>query len=312
MCIRDIEPIRYSRYVDECCYILIEAAEFPTDTSVCHLTRLHGLAYRIAHTFTRDDYHMTPDFTSAPTGACVKAFEADLLQLKSSFPEEVHNNGRQARVVGALGLTCSAVLFMHYYIVEIFLYEGAIDESDQPPRYGMYPFTRLHMLHACLESTRLCFDAFHSIPLSRLFDLPYTTWTSLGHAIVVLSKLSLLRTKDWDHAYMQNVLNFSECMDNLTRKLDNAKSLAESTMDRDGQILLPQDVPQLFSMLPGTLQRVKTVHEAMYAAQISASGEGLELHSVEVGGTFTDDDFLMPSATSFSDIFNEDFWQHFT
>ena len=312
MCIRDIEPIRYSRYVDECCCILTEAAEFPTDTSVGHLTRIHGQAYNIAQTFTRDGYHMTPALASAPTGACVKALEADLLRLKSSFPEGAHHNGMQDRAVGALWLTCSAILFMHYYIVEIFLYERAIDERDQSPQYSAYPFTRLHMLHACLNSTRLCFDTFHAIPLSRLFDLPYTTWTSLGHAIVVLSKLSLLQTTDWDHEYVQNVLNFSECMDKLVQTLDNAKASAESTMERDGQNWLPQNVPQLFSMLPGTLQRVKAVHEAMHAAQISASGQGLELPSAESGEIFTDDEFLVSSATSFSYFFNEDFWQHFT
>ena len=95
MCIRDIEPIRYSKYVDECCRILIEAAKFPTDISVVHLTRLHGLAQKIARTFTIDDYYMTTNFTAAPIGACVKALEADLLRLRNSLPEGFHYDGRQ-------------------------------------------------------------------------------------------------------------------------------------------------------------------------------------------------------------------------
>lgn len=311
MCIRDIEPLRYSRYADECCRILSEAAEYQTDTAVVHLTRLHGLADWIARAFPQNDHHMTPDFTSSPTFACVKTLEADLLRMESSFPEGTPHNGRQDWAMGPLKLTCLALLSLHLYIVKIFLYEKAIDEADEPPPYAMYRFARLHMLHACLDSARLCFDAFHSIPLATLFVLPYTTWTSLGHAIVVLSKLSLFRTKDWDHAYMRSVLDFSECMDRLTQTLDSARALAESTRERDARNSESQNVSQLFSMLLGTLQRVKAVHEAMYTAQMKASGESTELLFESSGGTLTDDEMLMPSATFFSDFFTDDYWQHF-
>lgn len=94
MCIRDIEPIRYSRYIDECCSILVETAEFPTDISVGHLTRLHGLAQKIAHTFTVDELRMPLELTAAPAGACVKALEADLLRLQDSFSDRFHHDGK--------------------------------------------------------------------------------------------------------------------------------------------------------------------------------------------------------------------------
>lgn len=96
-----MEPIRYSRYVKDCCCILTEAAEFPTDSSVVHLTHLHGLARKVAHTFTLDDYHVTTDFTAALTGACVKALETELQQLKSSLPEGYHHIGRQDQARGS-------------------------------------------------------------------------------------------------------------------------------------------------------------------------------------------------------------------
>ena len=97
MCIRDIEPIRYSRYVDDCCSILLEAAEFPTDVSAVQLARIHGLAYKIARTFSHEKDHNIADFTAGPIGAGVRASEADLLQLKSSFPKGFHHNGRQTQ-----------------------------------------------------------------------------------------------------------------------------------------------------------------------------------------------------------------------
>lgn len=63
------------------------------DISVVYLTRLHGIAQKIAHTFTFDDYHMTNDFAAAPMSACVKALEADCLRLKTNLPAEYHQNG---------------------------------------------------------------------------------------------------------------------------------------------------------------------------------------------------------------------------
>jgi len=94
MCVRDIDPIRYSTYVDECCRAISEAAEYPTDIYVVHLTHLHGLADRITRTLISDEWHMTPAFTSAPIGACVKSFESELRQVRSSLPEGAHQNGK--------------------------------------------------------------------------------------------------------------------------------------------------------------------------------------------------------------------------
>lgn len=192
------------------------------------------------------------------------------------------------------------------------MYERAIDPKDEPSEYAAYPFARLQMLSACLESIKQCLDAFYSIPDARLFDTPYTTLTFLGHVLVVLSKLSLLQTKDWDPAYAQSVLNFAESMDKLTQKVKDAKALAESAMKRDNKNSLLQTVPKLFLMLPGTLQKVKVSHEAMYTAQTSSSSQRMQYPAAELDGTLMEDELLRMSASSFSDFFIEDFWQHLT
>lgn len=168
------------------------------------------------------------------------------------------------------------------------------------------------MLSACLESIRLCLDVFHSIPTSQLFDIPYTTLTFLSHTIVVLSKLSLLRTKDWDHTSTQNVLSFAESMDRVIQKVNDAKALAENSVERDKENSPFHMVPKLFLMLPDTLEKVKAVHEAMCVAQPSSSGETVLSPSAEFGGIFTEDDFLRMSGPSFSNFFIEDFWPHLT
>ena len=96
MCVRDIDPIRYSKYVDDCCRVISEAAEYPTDIYVVHLTRLHGLANRITGTLFHDDCNVTTGFASAPIVACVKSLESELLQLRNSLPGGAHQNSKQS------------------------------------------------------------------------------------------------------------------------------------------------------------------------------------------------------------------------
>ena len=88
-----------------------------------------------------------------------------------------------------------AVHLVHYHIFEILLYEAALDDNMDSVRYGTYPFNRLNMLYAGLNSTKLCFEASYSVPPSALYDLPYMVWTLLGHVRVVLSRLSLLEAE---------------------------------------------------------------------------------------------------------------------
>lgn len=186
------------------------------------------------------------------------------------------------------------------------MYERAIDPMDQPSQYGTYPFARLHMLCACLESLRQCLDAFRSIPPSHLFDISYTTLTLFSHTFVVLSKLSLLRTKDWDHAYAQKVLSFAEIADGTTQQIRDAKALAESAMQGEDEASVLLTIPKLFLMIPDTLQKVKAVHETMCAAQNSSSDTMLPYTSTGFEGAFSEDEFLkLPS-----EFFVDDFWQY--
>lgn len=273
MCKRDVEPVRYSKYADECCHAISQAAEYPTDTYVVHLARLHAMADRISCTLTHKDWQVTPNFTSVPIGACVESLEVELVQLRNSFPEQPQQNSKPPvctewmfRVSHSL-----ALLLMHYHLMEIFLYEPALNDNMDPLRYGTYPFARLNMLYACLNSTKRCFDTISSFPPSELFDLPHTIWTILGYAIVVLSRLSLLRAAGWDPEHVRSVIDISESMDSLLRRLDEAKAFAGTPSGEIGQNMESQNVPQLFMMLPSKLHMVKAAHEAMWAAQTKSN-----------------------------------------
>ena len=90
-----MEPIRYSKYIDDSCCILSEAAESTSDVVTVHLTRLHGLAQKITQTFSPDGHLMNLNFAAAPAGAFVKALQMDLLQLHESLPASFRHSSRQ-------------------------------------------------------------------------------------------------------------------------------------------------------------------------------------------------------------------------
>jgi hypothetical protein len=192
---------------------------------------------------------------------------------------------------------------MHYYLIEISLYEAAMNEDIEPSQYGTYPFARLSLLHACLNSTKLLFDTFQVFPPSQVFDLPYTIWTLLEHAIVVLSRLSSFQTEGWDHGYVRSIFDFAGCMDRLTQRLDEATALAEATSGKIGHNSLPRAASRLFSGL-------KAAHQSKYATQAQPSDPS-SVFSAEPSSIPLDDEFGLPPTPSFFEFLDESFWQPF-
>ncbi|EXJ68069.1 uncharacterized protein A1O5_08684 [Cladophialophora psammophila CBS 110553] len=290
---RELYPVQYSRYVDECCRVVSEAAEYPTDLSVVHLARLHGLADRISRSLTPENWHTIPACTSFPLGAGVKLLESELLQLRASLSEGGQN----------------AVLLLHYHAIEILLYETALNDGIGLSRYGAYPFSRLSMLYACLNSTKLCFETAYTIPAFDWFDLPYAVWALLGHAIVVLSRLSLSKADGWDQEYVRKTIDFSATMDKLMRHLDAAKELAEN----QSWYQLSRVVPQLYLTFMEKLRRIKAAHEAKYRAQqASIPGVTTIPSPAQTIMMLTDDEIGMQRTPFFCDFLNDDFWEQFT
>lgn len=137
-------------------------------------------------------------------------------------------------------------------------------------------------------------------------------WSLLGHAIVVLSKLSLLRLEGWDQEYVRKIVDFSATMDALSRQLDAAKELAESQSFPSGHGRLTRVVPQLFSTFSAKLKRVKAAHEAKYMGQKINANSTSDTLPTGTPTVPTDEEFAIPSASFFSDFLQDSFWEQFT
>lgn len=184
--------------------------------------------------------------------------------------------------------------------MEVFLFETALNEDIDSARYQMHSFTSLNMIYACFHSTKLWFETLHAIPTSKILDLPYPIWELLGHAVAVLSRLSLFRANGWDHEHVRGVFDFSSCMDRLSQKLDEAKVLA--TKSGSNTVIhnsLPQDASRLFL-------RIKAAHEAQLEAQTNTSSERPDLSSAEIAmGSWNEHE-----ENAFFEFLNDSFWQY--
>jgi hypothetical protein len=83
-CVKDMDPLRYTSYTEECCRVLEELQEYPTDMYLVQLARLNRMAYRIVQTLPFDAYKPPNIAWPVSVQACVKALEAELKHLKPS------------------------------------------------------------------------------------------------------------------------------------------------------------------------------------------------------------------------------------
>ena len=90
---RDYEPIRYTKYAEECCQLLLEAAEYPTDVHLIQLVKLLYMGDKINRTLNPQDFDPSSNI-SMPVGAAVKSLEAEVHQLKPLVSPDSLQNGK--------------------------------------------------------------------------------------------------------------------------------------------------------------------------------------------------------------------------
>ncbi|KAJ9297657.1 transcriptional regulator family: Fungal Specific TF [Paecilomyces variotii] len=291
---RNIDSLRYTKYTEECCQLIAEAAEYPTDALLIQLMRVHRLADKIKLSLSLDELEVQLG-VSAPIGAYVRSLGSELVQLKHTFPQDIP------------GFTD---LLMNYYALETFLYAVALNERMNAVRYGNFPMARLEILLSCLESTKACFDTFHSFSPSSYFHLPYPLWSQLGHAIIVLSKLSLFNGEGWDQEYVRSQMDFFEVLSTFGQKLEEAREYSRS-ISQAGISELSMDIPEIFVKLTPNLQQMKDCHKARIQAQTSATDE-TRGPSRGDSGSASSDDLVVPDTAGLFEFLEDSFWRQFT
>lgn len=191
--------VEYIQRTDECCRLLTERDELPSDTYLVHQVQLHRIAGRIGQKLPFEEPGDHFGASLQPIQMCVKSFQRDLQEF------------RESASVNVTEPVWSNSLLIHSHIVEMYLHEIGFRVSN----IGDGSCLRLELLYSCLLSAKAFFDELFSIPATTLITSTYVLWAHMRHALTVLSKLSLLEDADWDLSHTRRVLDLAQVIDQV-------------------------------------------------------------------------------------------------
>ncbi|KAJ5522464.1 hypothetical protein N7527_006579 [Penicillium freii] len=243
-CVKDLGSIiRSTRYTDECCNVLDQIAEYPTDASMVQLVRAMNVADKIHHTLYHTElYPSSVSSTSPPLGLSIRWLEAEIKQLKAHISSESPH---------------SAILQLHYNTLEIHLYRVALNTDVSKSNYGDHPLMQLDILFRCLEATTSFFQTIFSLPSGLFPFFPFTMTCQFAKAIVALSQLTLYDHPGWDRAYVESIIDFDQTVDGIASKLEVELPRYEQALAKDQE---STELPEVFGRMRNRAQTIKKMH----------------------------------------------------
>ncbi|KAJ5379915.1 transcriptional regulator family: Fungal Specific TF [Penicillium cataractarum] len=256
VCAKDMESFLFTQYANECCGILEDSLECPTDKYAVQLVRTMHLAENINQTMTVRE--VSSSVPSAPLGMSLRWHQAELQKLRDALScEEPH----------------AAILSFHYDTLEMLLYRSSLNNETSDNEYGNYPVTRLDLLYRCLEATKSFFHHLYTLPAVYFRFLPFTISSQFGQAVVTLSQLTLYQAANgaWDSAYVKNTIDFDQTVDMLGQKLDEARALIPKAGEQDA--VSSTEPPEIFRRLAARIKMMKAMHRRRQEAQEKAQAQ---------------------------------------
>ncbi|KGO73411.1 hypothetical protein PITC_085490 [Penicillium italicum] len=243
-CVKDLGSIvRFTRYTEECCNVLDQIAEYPTDDFLVQLVRAMNVAERIHYTLYNTELRSSSvSSASPPLGLSIRWLEAELKQLKARMPSESPN---------------SAILQFHYSTIEIHLYRIALFNESSKSNYGDHPLMQLDLLFRCLEATTSFFQNILSLPSATYPFFPFSMMCQFGKAVITLSQLSLYDHPGWDRAYVESIIDFDQTVDHIARKLEEERPGFELALAQDPK---STETPEIFGRIRKRAQLIKRMH----------------------------------------------------
>jgi len=116
---------------------------------------------------------------------------------------------------------------MHYYSIEIYLYEVGLSEAHQSS--NSQNFQCLEHLYACLLSAKSYLEAYFLVPTASYSSLSFVTWVQLANTLSVLARLLLVDTEGWDLTHAREVAGFATVLEHLIERFQDASNITEAS-----------------------------------------------------------------------------------
>ncbi|GIJ91016.1 hypothetical protein Asppvi_009981 [Aspergillus pseudoviridinutans] len=278
ICVKDMDPLRYTSYTEECCRVLEELQEYPTDMCLVQLSRLNRMAHKIVQILPFDSYNQPHICSSDSIQTCVKALGAELRHLK---PSSAHDRIQDS------------ILALQYHSLELLLYESALeDHSSKSDRSS----TGVHydILHSSLASAKAFFSTFSSLAPQYFLYLPYSVYQQYYHAVDSLSKFLLLAWKERDQIDTRITMDVATAVNMFIAKAKEAVQL----LNHEESSLCAEEI---LHQLIARVRAFEELHEARLA--------GVESYDIDRGAasrnSIRDATFALPHDMSWQFLDSE-------
>lgn len=112
------------------------------------------------------------------------------------------------------------LLSMQHHAANIFVYEIGLYSPLWKDSLDITLSHRTSIMWSCLQATESFFQSFLAVSPHHIMTLPYSIWAQLAHALLILSRLSLLQVKGWDNDLVKQEVSFCTILDQITEKLE--------------------------------------------------------------------------------------------
>jgi hypothetical protein len=224
----NIEPMRWSPYLEECLAELQKSNEYNTDPSLIMCVKMQQMVERINSSPWFDGTDQSSGWKLCPPTLYIRALQGELQALKNDLQTEFPQNCRfQANLLHlrASNMQTAAGFLSHYYSLEMTLYEIGLLKARLPQTAHSADFQRLEILYACLESVGNFFAKFLEMEPASYWNFSLVHFCQLGYALNMLQRLSSFEDPTWDLRCVTEKVNLAGVVDQICTHLEEAEAL---------------------------------------------------------------------------------------
>lgn len=172
--------MRHTKWIDQCCNILLETPEYPTDTLLKTYIDIQLLSRKSEETLNLDDHDWAHRATDPNMNVVLELLQEQGTQIRASVP--------QAELQDHWTLSLDLQAIPTYILGHEMRHRNSISGSSDT---GQLCFL--------LRSTYSSVSSLLELPLDTMVHLPLSSHTTLWYCLLILSKLTLLSSTDvWD------------------------------------------------------------------------------------------------------------------
>jgi len=243
MCMRKMDPLRWTPYMDDCVTVLLQGKETENDIMLATIAKCHATMVQMTNFPAQWD----PESESRhpPPIYFVKAMQLQLQNISRSLPAHLQTN---------------KVLLLHTYGAEVIIKEGILtsQRSKEQQSSTLSNLQRLEGLNSIVIALERWFDAYFDIPMIDWIGVPFCVHFQFGHSIMLLFKLNILDEPGWDPEELRKRIDLLEVLERGAQRLDDISKVRGVTTEEGDSPEEPKSIlrraPKLLRRLAGLLK----------------------------------------------------------